>query len=200
MNVILFLLGAIVVGALFIVVYLISIFNSLVRERNEFKNAFKQIDVQLKRRYDLIPNLVETAKKFLTHEKETLEGVILARSGAVTANKKLSGDPSNPENMAAVMGAEAMLSGSLGKLMALNERYPELKSDKTMAAMMEEIQSTENKIAFSRQHYNDTVTHYNNSREVFPNVFIATTFNFQVATLWEITNKVERENVKVSFD
>lgn len=200
MNILLFLLGGIVAVALLIVLYFISIFNSLVRQRNEFKNAFKQIDVQLKRRYDLIPNLVETAKKFLTHERETLEAVIAARSGAVSANQKLAGDPSNPESMAAVIGAESLLSGSLGKLMALNERYPELKSDKTMAAMMEEIQSTENKIAFSRQHYNDTATHYNNSREVFPNVLVSSTFNFVAATLWEIANKKERENVKVSFD
>ncbi len=199
-NLLLILIGALIFGALFLVFYFVSIYNGLVRRRNEFKNSFKQIDVQLKRRHDLIPNLVATAKGFLAHEKDTLEAVIAARSGAVTANQNMAGNINNKEGMAEVMKAEAGLSGALGRLMMLNERYPELKSDKTMNGLMEEIQSTENRIAFSRQHYNDVVTNYNSEREIFPNVFIAQMFNFAEATLWEITNKEERENVKVSFE
>jgi len=199
-NLLLILVGALIFGALFLIFYFISIYNGLVRRRNEYKNSFKQIDIQLKRRHDLIPNLVETAKGFLSHEKETLEGVIAARSGAVTASQNMAGNLNNKEGMAEVMKAEAGLSGALGRLMMLNERYPELKSDKTMNSLMEEIQSTENRIAFSRQHYNDVVTNYNSEREVFPNVFIAQMFNFAEAMLWEITNKEERENVKVSFE
>ncbi|MBK25273.1 MAG: hypothetical protein CME70_14860 [Halobacteriovorax sp.] len=199
-NLLLILIGALLFGALFLVFYFISIYNGLVRRRNEYKNSFEQIDIQLKRRHDLIPNLVETAKGFLSHEKDTLEAVIAARSGAVTANQNMAGNLNNKEGMAEVMKAEAGLSGALGRLMMLNERYPELKSDKTMNSLMEEIQSTENRIAFSRQHYNDVVTNYNSEREVFPNVFIAQMFNFTEAMLWEITNKEERENVKVSFE
>ena len=199
-NITLVLLGAAIFGALFLIFYLVALYNGMVRGRNEYKNAFKQIDVQLKRRHDLIPNLVETAKKFLSHEKETLEAVISARSGAVSASKNLGGNINDPKAMGEMIAAEGALSGTLGRLMMLNEKYPELKSDKTMASMMEEIQSTENRIAFSRQHYNDTVTHYNNNIEVFPNIIIAGSFNFLAAPLWEITKKSERENVKVSFE
>ncbi|WP_127714073.1 LemA family protein [Halobacteriovorax sp. HLS] len=184
---------------LFLIFYFIGIYNSLVRKRNEYQNSFKQIDVQLKRRYDLIPNLVETAKKFMSHERETLEAVIMARNQAAGAMKALGGNAGNIEGMKNSMQMEGMLSQTLGKLFAVSESYPEIKSDSTMSDLMEELKSTENKISFARQHYNDSVTDYNNTREVFPSNIIAGMFNFIAATLWEITNNVEREAVKVEF-
>lgn len=199
MNVVLITLAVLAVLGLFVIFYFIGIYNGLVRKRNEYQNSFKQIDVQLKRRYDLIPNLVETAKKFMEHERETLEAVITARNQAAGAMKALGGDLSNLSGMKNSMEMEGMLSQTLGKLFAVSESYPELKSDSTMTDLMEELTSTENKISFARQHYNDSVTDYNNSREVFPSNIIAGMFNFIAATLWEITNNAEREAVKVSF-
>jgi LemA protein len=177
----------------------IGIYNNLVRLRNVFKNAFAQIDVQLKRRYDLIPNLVETAKGYLKHERQTLEAVISARNSAVTANAGAAAQPGDPKAMNALIAAESGLTGALGKLFALSESYPDLKANQTMSQLMEELTSTENKISFARQAYNDSVMQYNTARETFPGNIFANSFNFQAATLWEITETKEREAVKVQF-
>ncbi|MEM7385874.1 MAG: LemA family protein [Verrucomicrobiota bacterium] len=182
------------------VIWLIGQYNGLVKFRNRFKNAFAQIDVQLKRRYDLIPNLVETAKSYMKHESETLEAVIKARNSAVSARETAVGDPGNPEAMQALVAAESGLGGTLGRLFALQEGYPDLKSNQNMMQLTEELTSTENKISFARQAYNDAVTTYNTKRESFPANFIANTFNFKKATLFEIAEGSEREPVKVSFD
>jgi LemA protein len=190
---------ALIAVPVLIVLWVIGIYNGLVVLRNRFKNAFAQIDVQLKRRYDLIPNLVETAKGYMKHERETLESVIQARNMAAGAATAASKDPSNPEAMKGLLSAESSLRGSLGRMMLVVERYPDLKADKSMAALMEELTSTENKISFARQAYNDAVTAYNIQRETFPSNFIANTFNFQEASLFEVTEAVEREAVKVQF-
>ncbi len=195
----------IVVAVLFVlfvgglVIFGVGIYNRLVTLRNRFKNAFAQIDVQLKRRYDLIPNLVETAKSFMAHERETLEAVIKARNMAQQANQKASQDPANPQAIQNLMGAEAALTGSLGKLFALSEAYPDLKSDSTMTNLMEELTSTENRIAFARQAFNDAVTTYNTNREKFPAVLFAGALGFQSAMLFEVQDPQEREAVRVSF-
>jgi LemA protein len=193
--------GAIVaIAVVAIVVFMvIGIYNSLVRLRNAFKNNFAQIDVQLKRRYDLIPNLVETAKKFMAHEKETLEAVIQARNHAFQAGQAAAANPTDSRAVGALGQAETQLTQSMGKLMAVFESYPDIKADSTMNGLMEELTSTENKIAFARQAYNDSVMTYNNGREQFPNNVFAGMFNFQQAQLLEIENPVEREAVKVQF-
>jgi LemA protein len=162
-----------------------------------YRNAFAQIDVQLKRRYDLIPNLVETAKSFMKHEKETLEGVIEARNMASSARQ--SANTEDASSMGALMAAEGGLGSALGRLFALSEAYPDLKSNANMMQVSEELTSTENKIAFSRQAYNDAVTQYNTQTEVFPSSLIAGMFNFGTATLFEVTEESEREAVKVEF-
>lgn len=182
-----------------LVVFGISIYNRLVRLRNRFKNAFAQIDVQLKRRYDLIPNLVETAKGYLKHERETLEAVIQARNAAANANEKAAADPGDPDAVKGLLGAESALTGAMGKFFALAEAYPDLKANQNMAQLTEELTSTENKIAFARQAYNDAVMTYNTARETFPNVLIAGPGGFREAQLFEIENEAERENVKVQF-
>jgi LemA protein len=182
-----------------LVLIVVGMYNGLVLLRNRFKNAFAQIDVQLKRRYDLIPNLVETAKGYMKHERETLESVIAARNLALNASKNASKDPSNPEAMQNLLQAESSLKGSMGRMMLVVERYPDLKADKSMAMLMEELTSTENKISFARQAYNDAVTVYNTKRETFPTNLIANTFNFQEASLFEITDLAERNAVKVQF-
>jgi LemA protein len=189
------LVGIIIV----IVVVAISIYNNLVRLRNIFKNAFSQIDVQLKRRYDLIPNLVETAKGYLKHERETLEAVIAARHNAVAANETAAKQPGDMKSMQALIAAESGLAGALGKLFALSEAYPDLKANQTMARLMEELTSTENKISFARQAYNDSVMRYNTARETFPGNIFAGMFNFGPGALWEIIEIKEREAVKVQF-
>lgn len=174
-------------------------YNKLVRLRNRFKNAWAQIDVQLKRRYDLIPNLVETAKAYLKHERGTLEAVIAARNAAASANTRVAADPANPEAMKQLVAAEGTLAGTLGRLFALAEAYPDLKANQTMARLMEELTSTENKVAFARQAYNDSVMAYNTQREVFPSNLVAGLFNFGPAELFELPKPEQREAPKVSF-
>ena len=187
---------AILVGA---VLFAISIYNRLVAGRNRFKNAFAQIDVQLTRRHDLIPNLVETAKGYMKHERETLEAVINARNTAVSGLKAAAADPSNPEAMKKLAAAEQGLSGALGRLFALSEAYPDLKANENMMQLSEELTTTENKVAFARQAYNDSVMDYNTLRESFPNNFFAGWFNFKPAELLEIEDEAKREVPKVSF-
>jgi LemA protein len=184
---------------LLVVIIAVVIYNRLVALRNRFKNAFAQIDVQLKRRYDLIPNLVETAKGYMKHEKETLEAVIQARNQAQQAEKKVAQQPDDPQAMKKLMGAEASLTGSLGRLFALSENYPDLKANQNMLQLQEELSSTENKIAFARQAFNDAVMNYNTAREKFPNIIFANTFGFTQAQLFEIEMTEERETPSVSF-
>jgi len=179
--------------------FLVSIYKRLVAYRNRYKNAFSQIDVQLKRRYDLIPNLVETAKAYLKHERETLEAVIQARNQAASAAGRAAAQPGAAVAMAGLATAEGALTGALGKLFALAESYPDLKANQTMAQMMEELSSTENRVSFARQAFNDSVMEYNTAREVFPNSVLAGMFDFQPAVLFEIANPAEKETVRVSF-
>jgi LemA protein len=182
------------------IVWMISLYNGLVTLRNRFKNAFAQIDVQLKRRYDLIPNLVETAKGYIKHERETLEAVIAARNTAKSANQLAAADPADADAMKKMAAAETGLSGALGRLFALSEAYPDLKANQTMMQLSEELTSTENKIAFARQAYNDEVMAYNTAIESFPGNFVAGFGGFKEATLLESTESPEeRKPVKVSF-
>ncbi|MEE8349901.1 MAG: LemA family protein [Acidobacteriota bacterium] len=176
-----------------------GIYNRLVKLRNRFKNAFAQIDVQLKRRYDLIPNLVETAKGYIKHERETLEAVVNARNQASAARAGAAASPGDPEAMKGLQGAEASLTGAMGRLMVVVEAYPELKADKQMSQLMEELTSTENKVAFARQSYNDSVMVFNTACETFPNILIAGPMGFRQATLFEIEAPEQREAPKVSF-
>lgn len=185
--------------AVVLVFVVVGIYNKLVSLRNRFKNAFAQIDVQLKRRYDLIPNLVETAKGYIAHERGTLEAVIAARNLAANANQKAAADPGNASAMQGLLGAEATLTGAMGRLFAVFEQYPDLKANQTMAQLMEELTSTENKIAFARQAYNDTVMTYNTARETFPTVLLAGPMGFETAVLFEIKAEAEREAPKVKF-
>jgi LemA protein len=181
-------------------VWLISIYNGLVAARNRFKNAFAQIDVQLKRRYDLIPNLVETAKGYIKHERETLEAVIAARAGAQSANQRAAANPADAGAMKQLVSAEAGLSGALGRLFAVSESYPDLKANQNMMQLSEELTSTENKISFARQAYNDDVMTYNTAIESFPGNFVAGFGGFKEATLLEATESPEEKKpVKVSF-
>ncbi|MDQ1304086.1 MAG: LemA protein [Pseudomonadota bacterium] len=179
--------------------YLISIYNQLVTIRNVARNAFAQIDVQLTRRHDLIPNLVEVAKGYLAHERSTLEAVIQARNSAVSGLKAAAADPANSSAMEALAGAENQLSSALGRLFALAEAYPDLKANQTMMQLSEELTTTENKVAFARQAYNDGVMGYNNAREVFPNNFVASAFEFQAMKQLEIESASMREVPKISF-
>lgn len=192
---ILAILGAL--GAL--IAYVIAQYNRLVAARNRFKNAFAQIDVQLNRRYDLIPNLVEVAKQYMSHERETLEAVIQARNGAQQQLKNVAVDPSDPEAMKRLAQAEQGLSGALGRLFAVSEAYPDLKANENMAQLSEELTSTENKVAFARQAFNDMAMTYNILRETFPVNIIAGTFGFQPAHLLEIDDPAKRAAVKVDF-
>ena len=178
-------LGILLVGLLVLAVIVVGMYNGLVTLRNVFRNAFAQVDVQLKRRHDLIPNLVETAKGYMAHESGTLTAVIEARAKATQAHVRFAGNPNEPAAMRDLSQAVAGLSGALGKLMVVSEQYPQLKADTTMRALMEELTSTENRIAFSRQAYNDAVLSYNNGREVFPQVLVANTFGFVAAEFFK---------------
>lgn len=189
----------VLVIALLIFFGIMGMYNGLVTLRNAVKTAFAQIDVQLQRRYDLIPNLVEIAKKYMQHERETLESVILARNAAAGAAKQVSADPTNPEAMKALMGAEQSLGGVLGRLFALSESYPDLKADRQMTQLMQELSSTEDKIAYSRQSYNDSVMAYNTKRELFPSSIIAGMFNFLPADLYKVDEESVRSAPKVEF-
>ena len=200
MTALLILLAIITVPVLLILFWAIGAYNKLVSLRNRFKNGFAQIDVQLKRRYDLIPNLVETAKGYLKHEKGTLEAVITARNAAAGAAKKAAANPADAGAVKELMGAETALTGTLGRLFALSEAYPDLKANTTMNQLMEELTSTENKVSFARQAYNDAVMNYNTQRESVPSNLIANTFNFSEAQLFEIEDEKQKEAVKVSFD
>ena len=178
----------------------VSIYNRLVQLRNRFKNSFSQIDVQLKRRYDLIPNLVETAKGYIKHERETLEAVTKARSTAVSAAAAAAARPGDPSAMQGLAQAEGALTGMLGKLFALSESYPDLKANQNMLAIQEELSSTENKIAFSRQAFNDSVMEYNTKRESFPDTIFAGMFGFSPAELLQATESAEeRKAPQVKF-
>ena len=195
------MIGLLIVAAVVIVLVLwaVGIYNRLVTRRNRFKNAFAQVEVQLRRRHDLIPNLVETAKGYIKHERGTLEAVVAARNQASAARQQAAAAPGEPKAMAGLMGAEAALTGALGRLFAVVESYPDLKANQTMMQLMEEMTSTENKVAFARQAYNDEVMGYNIARETFPAVVIAGALGFQPAQLFEIETPEAREAPKVSF-
>jgi LemA protein len=193
------LLIIVVVPVFFVLMWIVGAYNRLVGLRNRFKNAYAQIDVQLKRRYDLIPNLVETAKGYIKHERGTLEAVIAARNAASAANVRAAQSPGDATAMKELSGAETALTSTLGRLFAVAEAYPDLKANTTMMALMEELTSTENKVAFARQAYNDSVMAYNTQRETFPTNMIAGPFNFGPAELFVIEKPEEKEAPKVAF-
>jgi len=182
-----------------VVLFLIGSYNRLVTLRNRFKNAFAQIDVQLQRRHDLIPNLVEVAKGYLKHERETLEAVIAARNQAVSAQKAAAANPADAAAIRGLAGAEGALNSALSRLLVVVEAYPNLKADANMRQLSEELTSTENRVAFARQAYNDAVLAYNTAREVFPTVIVANLFGFAPAQLFEIESPEQRSAPKVSF-
>lgn len=194
-TVIVVIVGIVLVFAVFV----IGMYNGLVGLRNRVKNAYAQIDVQLKRRYDLIPNLVETAKGYMKHESETLEAVINARNQAVSAAATASQDPTASGAISDLAGADGALTGALGKLMVVMEAYPDLKASTNMLQVQEELTSTENRVAFSRQSYNDTVLDYNNKREMFPSNIVAGMFGFKFAQSWELDDEAARDAPRVSF-
>jgi LemA protein len=193
------LLVAVFGGILLIALVCVGIYNGLVAARNRYKNAFAQIDVQLKRRYDLIPNLVEVAKGYLKHERETLEAVIAARNAAYKAGEQAAANPGDPQAMRGLMSAESQLGGAIGRLFALAEAYPDLKANQNMMSLQEELSSTENKVAFARQAYNDAVMRYNTKREQFPAVLVAGMLGFNEAELFEVKSEKEREAPQVKF-
>jgi LemA protein len=197
----LLLTTALVLVALVVVVgaWIAGIYNTLVALRNRFKNAFAQIDVQLKRRYDLIPNLVEVAKGYMKHESSTLENVIKARNIALAASQAAAANPADGNAMKSLVSAEAGLGGALSRLMVVSEQYPDLKANQNMLQLTEELTSTENKVSFARQAYNDSVMAYNTSRETFPNVIFANLFGFVAAELFKIEDPTERNAPKVNF-
>ena len=199
MTIALIILGILAAIVVVLGLWVAGIYNSLVALRNRFKNAFAQIDVQLKRRYDLIPNLVETAKGYLKHERETLEAVIKARNIAAAAAQAAAANPADGNAMRGLLTAETGLAGALSRLMVVSEAYPDLKANQNMMQLTEELTSTENKIAFARQAYNDSVMVYNTTRETFPNVIFAGMFGFLPAELFKIDDPTERNAPKVSF-
>lgn len=185
--------------AAIVVFFVIAVYNGLVALRNRFKNAFAQIDVQLQRRYDLIPNLVEVAKGYLKHEQETLTAVIAARNQAVNASKQAAANPDDAQAIKGLVGAEAALTGTLGRLFALSEAYPDLKANQNMMQLTEEMTSTENRVSYARQAFNDAVMAYNTKRESFPSNIVAGVFNFKEAELFVVDRPEAREAPKVSF-
>lgn len=200
MNLILLIvLGGLALLVMVVGLYVAGAYNALVTLRNRFKNAFSQIDVQLKRRYDLIPNLVETCKAFMKHESTTLEAVVAARGAAMNASSRVAANPTDPEAMKQLLAAEQALGAGLGRLLAVAESYPELKANQNMLALQEELTSTENKVSFARQAFNDAVTEYNTRRESFPTNLIAGLFHFAGAELWQVDAPEERKGVRVSF-
>jgi len=182
-----------------LVMIVIGIYNKLVKFRERCKNGFSQIDVQLKRRHDLIPNLVETAKGYMAHEKDTLEAVLQARASATQAQINVNGDPTKGADMKQLAQAEGQLTGALGRLMAVAEAYPDLKANQNMMQLSEELTSTENKVAFSRQAYNDSVNTYNAYKQTFPPVIFANMFGFDNAEYFEIEDQAQKEAPSVSF-
>lgn len=200
MEALLVVAAVFVVMILFVAFLVIGIYNRLVALKNRYENAFAQIEVQLKRRYDLIPNLVETVKGYMAHERETLDAVIKARNQAVTGLQNASADPSNAAAMQQLAGAEQGLTGALGRLFALSEAYPDLKANQNMAQLTEEITTTENKVSFARQAFNDTATEYNTYKQSFPAVVVAGTFGHtNNAELLEFDSEAIAEAPKVSF-
>jgi LemA protein len=199
MSAVLIVLGVLLLVAIVLGLWVAGVYNSLVTLRNRFKNAFAQIDVQLKRRYDLIPNLVEIAKGYMKHESGTLEAVIKARNIAYTASQAAAANPADAGAMKGLLGAEAGLAGAMSRLMVVSEQYPDLKANQNMMQLTEEMTSTENKISFARQAYNDSVMTYNTSRESFPTNILAGMFNFAEAQLFQIENAAERAAPQVKF-
>jgi LemA protein len=199
MSIVLIVLLILLVAVAMLALFVVGIYNRLVALRNRFKNAFAQIDVQLKRRYDLIPNLVEVAKGYLKHEHSTLEDVIKARNIALAASQAAAANPADAAAIKSLGSAETGLAGALSRLMVVAEQYPDLKANQNMMQLTEEITSTENKVSFARQSYNDSVMTYNTTRETFPNVVFAGMFGFLAAELFQIENATEREAPKVSF-
>lgn len=193
------ILGVIVLVVVILVLVVISMYNGLVKRRNAYQNAFAQIDVQLTRRHDLIPNLVETAKGYMKHERETLEAVVAARTGAVDAQQAARQNPGDPSAMGKLSQQESALTQTLGRLFALQESYPDLKANQNMMQLSEELTSTENRVAFARQAYNDSVMAYNNKREVFPSNIFAGMFGFKEAALLEVDRPEMRQAPEVSF-
>ncbi len=191
------LIFLVVVAAL--VAWAVSMYNRLVNLRNRVRNAFSQIDVQLTRRYDLIPNLVEAVKGYMSHERGTLEDVVNARNAAVSGLKKAEADPADPSAIRELAAAEATLGGALGRLFALVESYPDLKASENMSQLQEELTTTENKVAFARQAFNDAVMNYNNACQNFPNNVIANTFSFRESEFLDIGDEAKREAPEVSF-
>ena len=199
MTTLLITLGILAACVLILGLWAVGIYNALVTLRNRFKNAFSQIDVQLKRRYDLIPNLVETAKAYLKHERETLEAVIKARNIAAAAAQTAAANPADANAMRTLASAETGLGGALSRLLVVSEQYPDLKANQNMMQLTEELTSTENKIAFARQAYNDAVMTYNTQRETFPNVMFAGVLGFHPAELFKVEDPAERHAPKVNF-
>jgi LemA protein len=199
MPIVLLALVVILVVIVMLALFVVGIYNRLVALRNRFKNAFAQIDVQLKRRYDLIPNLVETAKGYLKHEHSTLEDVIKARNIALAASQTAAANPADAGAVKNLVGAETGLAGALSRLMVVAEQYPDLKANQNMMQLSEELTSTENRVSFARQAYNDAVMIYNTSRETFPSVVFAGMFGFTAAQLFQIEDTAERAAPKVSF-
>lgn len=186
--------------AVLVLFWAVGAYNRLVRLKNAIANAFGQIDVQLKRRYDLIPNLVEVARKYLAHEAQTLEAVIAARNQARSAEQTAAGAPLNAGAIGALVGAEQVLGGALGRLFAVAEAYPDLKADQTMRELSEELSSTENRIGFARQAYNDHVLEFNDAAAQFPTLIMARLFGFQPLSMLQSTSsEAERQPVKVTF-
>ncbi|MEY3775525.1 MAG: hypothetical protein RLZZ129_2305 [Verrucomicrobiota bacterium] len=199
MSALLIVLGVVLAVLIVLVLWVVGIYNTLVTLRNRFKNAFAQIDVQLKRRYDLIPNLVEIAKGYLKHERETLEAVIKARNIALAASQAAAANPADGNAVKGLMTAEAGLGGVLSRLMMVSEQYPDLKANQNMKQLTEELTSTENKISFARQAYNDSVMTYNTKRETFPNNIFAGMFSFLPAELFKVEDPAERNAPQVKF-